>query len=385
MGAGYNITQSKIALGSGGLFGKGFGEGTQSRLNFLPEKQTDFIFTVLGEEFGLFGLMILMGLYTRDPLERRCDRARHPKSVRKARRNGRVPQFPALHSHQHVDVDGVDPGRGDSAAARELRRHGVVHGAVRVRAFAQRAGAPRDRYPAVGGGADLAPYLARTRRQNQRMPKKPKRNTGIHGRMPTMSASAAAALPPNNLSEPCQTSRTGWSASIAVDCASNEIERFSLAMRSARSRRCASMFSISACVREISPSILIRSSVFGAAAFRQFHHAVAIVRELGEAAFDVLHLVRDVLRVGDACFDARRRLCFRWATGPSAPCSNSATLSWGRATLRLATGSGASGSPIRRNEAEVILHFSAGSFWHLSRARSKRALMKSLAIEIVRL
>ncbi len=64
LGAGYNITQSKIALGSGGIFGKGFGEGTQSRLNFLPEKQTDFIFTVLGEEFGLFGLLILMGLYT---------------------------------------------------------------------------------------------------------------------------------------------------------------------------------------------------------------------------------------------------------------------------------------------------------------------------------
>lgn len=63
LGAGYNILQSKIALGSGGVFGKGFGEGTQSRLNFLPEKQTDFIFTVLGEEFGLFGLTMLMGLY----------------------------------------------------------------------------------------------------------------------------------------------------------------------------------------------------------------------------------------------------------------------------------------------------------------------------------
>ena len=63
LGAGYNILQSKIALGSGGIFGKGFGQGTQSRLNFLPEKQTDFIFTVLGEEFGLFGLVTLMGLY----------------------------------------------------------------------------------------------------------------------------------------------------------------------------------------------------------------------------------------------------------------------------------------------------------------------------------
>jgi rod shape determining protein RodA len=63
MGAGYNILQSKIALGSGGLFGKGYLQGTQSRLNFLPEKQTDFIFTVLGEEFGLMGLFGLLALY----------------------------------------------------------------------------------------------------------------------------------------------------------------------------------------------------------------------------------------------------------------------------------------------------------------------------------
>ena len=53
LGAGWNITQAKIALGSGGLAGKGFLEGTQSRLNFLPEKETDFIFTIIGEEFGL--------------------------------------------------------------------------------------------------------------------------------------------------------------------------------------------------------------------------------------------------------------------------------------------------------------------------------------------
>lgn len=63
LGAGYNILQSKIALGSGGLFGKGYLQGTQSRLNFLPEKQTDFIFTVLGEEFGLLGVLTLLGLY----------------------------------------------------------------------------------------------------------------------------------------------------------------------------------------------------------------------------------------------------------------------------------------------------------------------------------
>ena len=52
LGNGYHIMQSKIALGSGGIFGKGYMEGTQSHLNFLPEMQTDFIFTMLGEEFG---------------------------------------------------------------------------------------------------------------------------------------------------------------------------------------------------------------------------------------------------------------------------------------------------------------------------------------------
>jgi len=63
LGAGYHIIQSKIALGSGGMFGKGFGLGTQSHLNFLPEKQTDFIFTMLAEEFGMVGSLTLLGLY----------------------------------------------------------------------------------------------------------------------------------------------------------------------------------------------------------------------------------------------------------------------------------------------------------------------------------
>jgi len=62
-GAGYHILQSKIALGSGGAFGKGFLQGTQSHLNFLPEKQTDFIFTMLAEEWGLTGGLILLFLY----------------------------------------------------------------------------------------------------------------------------------------------------------------------------------------------------------------------------------------------------------------------------------------------------------------------------------
>jgi rod shape determining protein RodA len=63
LGAGYHILQSKIALGSGGLFGKGFMQGSQSHLNFLPEKQTDFIFTMLAEEWGMAGGLTLLGLY----------------------------------------------------------------------------------------------------------------------------------------------------------------------------------------------------------------------------------------------------------------------------------------------------------------------------------
>jgi len=63
LGAGYHILQSKIALGSGGVFGKGYLMGSQSHLNFLPEKQTDFIFTMLAEEFGLVGGLGLLGLY----------------------------------------------------------------------------------------------------------------------------------------------------------------------------------------------------------------------------------------------------------------------------------------------------------------------------------
>ena len=63
LGSGYHIIQSKIALGSGGVFGKGYLMGTQGHLNFLPEKQTDFIFTMLAEEFGLVGGLGLLALY----------------------------------------------------------------------------------------------------------------------------------------------------------------------------------------------------------------------------------------------------------------------------------------------------------------------------------
>jgi len=63
LGAGYHIIQSKIAIGSGGMYGKGWLNGTQSQLDFLPERHTDFIFAVLAEEFGLIGVLILLSLY----------------------------------------------------------------------------------------------------------------------------------------------------------------------------------------------------------------------------------------------------------------------------------------------------------------------------------
>ncbi|KPJ53252.1 hypothetical protein AMJ39_05345 [candidate division TA06 bacterium DG_24] len=62
-GAGWHLLQSKIAIGSGGLLGKGYLAGTQKKLAFLPERHTDFIFSVIGEEFGLIGVLVLMGLY----------------------------------------------------------------------------------------------------------------------------------------------------------------------------------------------------------------------------------------------------------------------------------------------------------------------------------
>ena len=63
LGAGFQITQSKIALGSGGIFGKGFLMGSQSQLNYLPEKQTDFVFTMIGEEFGIIGNLFVLSVY----------------------------------------------------------------------------------------------------------------------------------------------------------------------------------------------------------------------------------------------------------------------------------------------------------------------------------
>jgi rod shape determining protein RodA len=64
LGSGYQIIQSKIAIGSGGVYGKGWLQGTQSHLEFIPEKTTDFIFAIFGEEFGFIGIILLLTIYS---------------------------------------------------------------------------------------------------------------------------------------------------------------------------------------------------------------------------------------------------------------------------------------------------------------------------------
>ena len=133
LGAGYHILQSKIALGSGGLFGKGFLLGTQSHLSFLPEKQTDFIFTTLAEEFGFVGGLGTAGaLYAGHRLWL-CDRLAQPQPFRPAARARHRDQFLALRVHQHGDGDGPHSGGRRAAAADLLWRHRDAHGDVRLR------------------------------------------------------------------------------------------------------------------------------------------------------------------------------------------------------------------------------------------------------------
>ena len=122
LGAGYHLIQSKIAVGSGGIIGKGFMKGTQCKLGFLPEQQTDFIFSALGEEWGLIGSLIVVGLYFHsDPVG--------PSHRRRVKRPvWRHPFFRCgghallAYLYQYRNGVGNDAGGGNSSSLAQLRR-----------------------------------------------------------------------------------------------------------------------------------------------------------------------------------------------------------------------------------------------------------------------
>ncbi len=122
LGSGYHIIQSKIAVGSGGIFGKGFMKGTQCKLGFLPEQQTDFIFSVLAEEWGLIGSLLVIGLYLVLILWglRIAVTAKGPVWSHPCFRRGRHALLACLHQCRH---GGGDDARGwNSASPSQLWR-----------------------------------------------------------------------------------------------------------------------------------------------------------------------------------------------------------------------------------------------------------------------
>ena len=142
LGAGYHITQAKIAMGSGGLVGRGYMQGTQSRLNFLPEKHTDFILTTLAEEFGFVGTAALLGLYALIVVFCIASAISNRDRFGALLTGGhRLHLLPALRG-QHGDGDGADAGGGRAAAAGLLRRLGDARAARRLRPGAERARPP---------------------------------------------------------------------------------------------------------------------------------------------------------------------------------------------------------------------------------------------------
>ena len=123
LGAGYNIIQSKIALGSGGLWGKGFLQGTQGHLNFLPEKQTDFIFTMIAEEFGLVGALTVLALLALVVVFCYVVALRSRHQFGRLLAMGLATQLLPVCLRERGDGDGLDPG-GRRAAAADLAMAG---------------------------------------------------------------------------------------------------------------------------------------------------------------------------------------------------------------------------------------------------------------------
>ena len=150
LGAGYHITQSKIAIGSGGIDGKGFLSGSQSHLQYLPEQQTDFIFATMTEEWGLIGGLFMLACYARHPGVGSGDRADREDRVRAADGAGPDDDAVLLHLHQSGDGHGLRAGRRHPPAPHELWRVGhadraAPHRHPDVRARAERPHAPDER------------------------------------------------------------------------------------------------------------------------------------------------------------------------------------------------------------------------------------------------
>ena len=145
LGTGYHITQAKIALGSGGLSGRGYMQGTQSRLNFLPEKHTDFIFTTLAEEFGFAGSIALLILYTLIVAFCVASAISNRDRFGALRHGGDRRHLLSVLRGEHEHGDGPDAGGRRAAAAGLLRRLGHAGAARRLRPRAKRACAPAPR------------------------------------------------------------------------------------------------------------------------------------------------------------------------------------------------------------------------------------------------
>ena len=162
LGAGYHIIQSKIALGSGGIWGKGFLKGTQSQLNFLPEKQTDFVFTMLAEEAGLVGALGLLALFLMLVAYGFAFGAARAQPVRPPAGDGHHDDLLPLRRDQHRDGHRADPGGRRAAAADLLRRHGDADRADRLRPDAERRRPPRRQHPALPRRRPLSTPPARS-------------------------------------------------------------------------------------------------------------------------------------------------------------------------------------------------------------------------------
>ena len=147
-GVGYNTAQARLAIGSGGVLGKGLFNGTQTNGRYVPEQQTDFVFTVAGEELGFVGGVVLIALFAvlllrGIAIARQC---RGPVRDAGLRRRGQLVRLRDLREHRH-DA-GHHAGRGHPAAVRLLRRLVDVRQLHRRRPGGERAAAAPPR-PAI--------------------------------------------------------------------------------------------------------------------------------------------------------------------------------------------------------------------------------------------